>query len=47
MTSLIPESIFTWVSLVGTQVPPRDPNPRPSQKRLASVAISPCCSAIS
>ena len=26
MTSLIPESIFTWVSLVGTLVPPRDPN---------------------
>jgi hypothetical protein len=26
MTSLIPESIFTWVSLVGTPVPPRDPN---------------------
>jgi hypothetical protein len=26
MISLIPESIFTWVSLVGTQVPPRDPN---------------------
>jgi hypothetical protein len=26
MTSLIPESIFTWVSLVGTLLPPRDPN---------------------
>ena len=26
MTSLIPESIFTWVSLVGILVPPRDPN---------------------
>jgi hypothetical protein len=26
MISLIPESIFTWVSLVGTLVPPRDPN---------------------
>ena len=26
MTSLIPESIFTWVNLVGTLVPPRDPN---------------------
>jgi hypothetical protein len=26
MTSLIPESIFTWESLVGTPVPPRDPN---------------------
>jgi hypothetical protein len=26
MTSLIPESIFTWVSLVGALVPPRDPN---------------------
>ena len=26
MTSLIPGSIFTWVSLVGTLVPPRDPN---------------------
>ena len=26
MTLLIPESIFTWVSLVGTLVPPRDPN---------------------
>jgi len=26
MTSLIPESIFTWVTLVGTLVPPRDPN---------------------
>jgi hypothetical protein len=26
MTSLIPESIFTLVSLVGTLVPPRDPN---------------------
>ena len=24
--SLIPESIFTWVSLLGTPVPPRDPN---------------------
>jgi len=26
MTSLIPESIFTGESLVGTLVPPRDPN---------------------
>jgi hypothetical protein len=26
MTSLIPESIFIWVSLVGTLGPPRDPN---------------------
>jgi hypothetical protein len=26
MTSLIPESIFTLVSLVGILVPPRDPN---------------------
>ena len=26
MTPLIPESIFTWVSLVGTLVPPRDPS---------------------
>jgi hypothetical protein len=26
MISLIPESIFTWVSLVGTQLPPRDPD---------------------
>jgi hypothetical protein len=26
MTSLIPESIFTWVSPVGTLLPPRDPN---------------------
>jgi hypothetical protein len=26
MTSLIPESFFTWESLVGTLVPPRDPN---------------------
>jgi hypothetical protein len=25
MTSLIPESIFTWVNLTGTLVPPRDP----------------------
>jgi hypothetical protein len=26
MTSLIPESIFTWVSLIGTLAPPRYPN---------------------
>ena len=26
MTSLIPESIFTWVSRIGTLMPPRDPN---------------------
>jgi hypothetical protein len=26
MISLIPESIFPWVSLVGSLVPPRDPN---------------------
>ncbi len=26
MTSLIAESIFTWVSLVGTLVPPQDSN---------------------
>ena len=26
ITSLIPDSIFTWMSLVGTLVPPRDPN---------------------
>jgi hypothetical protein len=26
MISLIPESIFTWVSSLGTPVPPRDPN---------------------
>jgi hypothetical protein len=25
MISLIPERILTWVSLVGTLVPPRDP----------------------
>jgi hypothetical protein len=26
MTSLIPDSILTWMSLVDTLVPPRDPN---------------------
>jgi hypothetical protein len=26
MTSLIPESIFTWVRRIGTLMPPRDPN---------------------
>ena len=33
MTSLIPESIFTWVSLVGTPVPPRDPNDDDDEER--------------
>jgi hypothetical protein len=26
MTSRIPQSIFTWQSLISTAVPPRDPN---------------------
>jgi hypothetical protein len=26
LISLIPESIFNWLSLVGALVPPRDPN---------------------
>lgn len=26
MTPRIPESLFTWLSLVGNTVPPRDPN---------------------
>ena len=33
MTSLIPGSIFTWVSLVGTLVPPRDPNDDDDEER--------------
>ena len=26
MTSLIRENVFTWTNLVGTLLPPRDPN---------------------